>query len=247
MKLDCVLTAVNNNPIYIDFIPLFIKTWNKLYPSVDIKIILIHSEIPENIKKYEKNIILFKPLPNVSTSFTSQYIRLLYPALLNYENGIMLTDIDILPMNRTYFTENIKHISNDKFISMRSGLLTEKQISICYCVSNNKTWGNIFQIKTLEDIKTRLIKINEHYHKNINWFLDQIHLYHNVMYWNSITKKCIVLKDKYTRYNRLDRDQNFELNATISNNIKIGKYSDYHCCRPYLKFKELNDKIYELL
>ena len=159
MKLDCVLTAVNNNPIYIDFIPLFIKTWNKLYPSVDIKIILIHSEIPENIKKYEKNIILFKPLPNVSTSFISQYIRLLYPALLNYENGIMLTDIDILPMNRTYFTKNIKHIPNNKFICMRSGLLSEKQISICYCVSNNKTWGNIFQIKTLEDIKTRLIKI----------------------------------------------------------------------------------------
>ena len=36
MKLDSVLTAVNVNPIYIDFIPIFIKTWKKLYPTVDV-------------------------------------------------------------------------------------------------------------------------------------------------------------------------------------------------------------------
>ena len=33
MKLDCVLTAVNDNRLYLDFVPIFIKTWNKLYPA----------------------------------------------------------------------------------------------------------------------------------------------------------------------------------------------------------------------
>ena len=41
MKLDCVLTAVNENHLYLDFIPLFVKTWKKLYPKVDVKIIFI--------------------------------------------------------------------------------------------------------------------------------------------------------------------------------------------------------------
>ena len=36
MKLDCVLTAVNDDPYYMDFIPIFVNTWNKLYPDVDI-------------------------------------------------------------------------------------------------------------------------------------------------------------------------------------------------------------------
>ena len=45
MKLDCVITSVNNNDLYIDFIPLFIKTWKKLYPDVDVKIILIDDNI----------------------------------------------------------------------------------------------------------------------------------------------------------------------------------------------------------
>jgi len=246
MKLDCIVTAVNNNPLYADFIPLFIKTWNKLYPYVDIKIIYIHTHIPENIKKYEKHIILFPPLPNVSTIFTSQYIRLLYPALLNYQNGIMITDMDILPMNRKYFSENIKHIQNHKFVCMRNCLLSEKQIAMCYCVANNKIWGNIFQIKTLEDVKTRLITINQHYNSNISWFLDQIHLYHNVKYWNSKTNDCVILNDQQTNFNRLDRNT-FTLNEHIIQYIKNGKYSDYHCYRPYKKYKEINEKIFELL
>ena len=45
MKLDCVLTACNMNPLYSDFIPIFIKTWNKLYPAVDVKIIFISAPI----------------------------------------------------------------------------------------------------------------------------------------------------------------------------------------------------------
>ena len=55
MKLDCVLTAVNENKLYLDFVPIFIKTWNKLYPNVDIKIILIAKNIPDNLISYKKN------------------------------------------------------------------------------------------------------------------------------------------------------------------------------------------------
>ena len=72
LKLDCVLTAVNENRLYLDFIPIFIKTWNKLYPKTDVKIILIMNEIPSDLKEYSKNIIIFKPIENISTSFISQ-------------------------------------------------------------------------------------------------------------------------------------------------------------------------------
>ena len=66
--------------------------------------------IPEKFLEYKDNIILFNTIPNVSTSFISQYIRILYPCILNYENGIMITDIDMLPMNRTYYTEHVERI-----------------------------------------------------------------------------------------------------------------------------------------
>ena len=116
MKLDCVLTACNDNPLYKDFIPIFIKVWNILYPNVDVKIIFINETIPDELIQYKNNIILFNPIPNMSTAFISQYIRLLYPAILNYENGIMITDMDILPMNEVYYTKNIETIDNSKFV-----------------------------------------------------------------------------------------------------------------------------------
>ena len=54
MILDCVLTAVNEKPLYLDFVPIFIKTWNKLYPNVDIKIIVIAEKYPNKLLLYKK-------------------------------------------------------------------------------------------------------------------------------------------------------------------------------------------------
>jgi len=133
MILDCVLTSVNENELYIGFVPIFIKTWNKLYPNVDVKIILIAKQIPESLLSYKSNIILFEPIENVLTSFISQFIRLLYPCILNYENGIMITDIDMLPMNSTYYTKNIEEYDNNKFIYYRDKIcLKSKQLAMCY-------------------------------------------------------------------------------------------------------------------
>ena len=34
MKIDCVLTAVNDNPLFIEYIPIWIKTWEKVFPDI---------------------------------------------------------------------------------------------------------------------------------------------------------------------------------------------------------------------
>jgi hypothetical protein len=253
MKLDCILTACNTNELYLDFIPIFIKAWNKLYPDIDVKIVLINDIIPTKFEAYKDNIILFKPIPNISTAFTSQYIRLLYPCILKqYKNGIMITDMDIIPMNRTYYTKNIENIDNNKFIYLRDVCLNDyKQIAMCYNVGLSSTWANIFNINTIEDINQRLIDV----YKNINyvdghgksgWGTDQIDFYNYVMNWNKSTNHFVILNDRNTGYNRLDRNT-FSLDNNTSNLIKNGFYSDYHCFRPYNKYQIINDKVVELL
>ena len=253
MKLDCILTTVNENKLYLDFIPIFIQTWNKLYPHVDVKIILIANQIPENLIIYQNNIILFNPIDNVSTAFISQYIRLLYQAILNYENGTMISDIDILPMNGTYYIENIDKFPNDKFIYLRDVLMNEyNQIAMCYNVATNKLWGDIFGIKSLDDIRRTLInKFNSiHYvdgHGSFGWSIDQIDLYNNLMKWNADTNNLIVLNDNSTGFFRLDRDEFILDDINILNNIKNRIYTDYHCCHPFKEYEYINNKIYELL
>jgi hypothetical protein len=253
MKLDCVLTAVNDDTLYLDFVPIFIKTWNKLYPDVDVKILLISKNIPDDLLIYKENIILFEPIDNILTSFMSQFIRLLYPCILNYTNGVLITDMDILPMNRTYYTEHIKQYDNDKFIFYRENIcFDEKQIAMCYNVATPNIWREIFEINSLEDIVNKIKTIyNQNTvvegHGNTGWFIDQITLYNKVMDWNNKTNNFICLKESDTKFNRLDRDT-FDINdINIQNNIKNGLYTDYHCYRPMSRYSEINNQIYDLL
>lgn len=252
MKLDCVLTAVNENPLYLDFVPIFIKTWNKLYPDVDVKIVMIMEHIPENLKCYEKHLILFKPIENVLTSYTSQIVRLFYPCLMNYENGVMITDMDILPMNRTYYTEPIKNIQNDMFVYYRENVCFEyNQLAMCYNIAVPSVWKNIFGINTIDDIRNTIKTISENTtikegHGNIGWCTDQLVLFDKVMKWNKISGNLICLKESFTNFHRLDRG--FNLNdKEIQYKIKNGFYSDYHCYRPMSKYEKINYEIYDLL
>lgn len=253
MKLDCVLSAVNENPLYMDFVPIFIQTWNKMYPHVDIRIVLIAHNIPENLLQYKNNIILFKPIENVLTSFTSQFIRLLYPCILNYKNGVMITDIDMLPMNRTYYTENIKLYDNSKFIYYRDNVcFNEKQIAMCYNVATPDVWKSIFNINSLEDIIFKIKDISKNNkiiegHGNVGWCIDQITLYDNVINWNKKTNNFICLKENQTGFNRLDRNTFNINNINIRNNIINGVYCDYHCYRPMSVYSKINYEIYNLL
>jgi hypothetical protein len=54
-----------------------VKTWKKLYPNVDVKIILIAHAIPKEYEEYKDHIILFEPIEFVLTSYTAQVIRLI--------------------------------------------------------------------------------------------------------------------------------------------------------------------------
>ena len=254
MKLDCVLTAVNENRLYLDFIPIFIKTWNKLYPDVDVKIVLIAKKIPDDLLSYKNNLILFEPIENVLTSFTSQFIRNLYPCILNYKNGILITDIDMLPMNNTYYSENIIGYDNNKFIYYRDNICFEnKEISMCYNVACSQVWKDIFKINSLDDIVNYLKNISnkeiiKEGHGNIGWNIDQRTLYSKIMEWNIKTNNFICLNEKDTKFKRLNRGGGINIsNINIRKNITEGNYTDYHACRPMSRFSNLNWEIFNLL
>ena len=195
MKLSIILSACNTNIFYMDYIPIFINAWNKLYPSVDVKIVLIANSLPTKLAKYIQNIILFSPILNISTAFISQYIRILYPSLLNSNEGVLITDIDMIPLNNFYYTKNIQNISDDKFISLHnSRAFSSDQLRLCYNIATPAIWKEVNGIKTIADINRKLANV----YKNINyshgssgWFADQKHLYNLVTKWNKVSKNFV--------------------------------------------------------
>lgn len=246
MRLDCVITSTNEKPLYIEFIPLFIKTWKKLYPEVDVKIILISEEIPKKYMEYKENIILFEPIEGVSSSFTSQYIRLLYPCILNYKNGVMITDMDMIPMNRTYYTEHIKEYDNEKFIYLRENVCEDmQQFAMCYNVATPSVWSKIFEIETKEELRNRIKNVYEK--ENKGWCTDQIDLYKSVMNWNRKTNNLVRVKEETTKFNRLGNEALDIIDINVREKISKGLYTDYHCFRPMSRYSDINNEVYNLL
>ena len=151
MKVGTVLTATDLNPLYSEFIPIFIKAWNILFPEADVVVVLVAHEIPEDLKVYEKNIKLFKPLPDVLTAFQAQCIRLLYPRLIERDEGVLITDMDMLPMNRSYYADPIKDISDDTFVTYRNVCLP-MEIAMCYNIATPAVWRSMFGNSTTESL-----------------------------------------------------------------------------------------------
>ena len=245
MKIELCLVACDLNTNYLDFFPLVLKTWKDIV-GIDIKLILISTQIPENLIEYKNNIILFKPNENIPTAFQAQCIRILYPCILN--KNIILSDMDLIPLNRTYYTYNIEKYKEDSFIVYRNVLEDIKQYPICFCAANSKIWKEIFNINTEEDIRKTLkqwyLQVPENDYKlsspySLGWALDQLQLFYSVNKWN---RNIIKLNDKETSFNRLDRsDIEHIINnkEQTKNNINNGLYSDFHLPKPFIKYKKI--------
>lgn len=249
MKIDYCLVSCDLNELYLNNWDLIYNTWKKLC-NIDVKLILIANEVPDDLP-HKHNVILFHPIENINTAFQAQCIRLLYPCLFSNKN-IIVSDMDIIPMSRTYFVDAIKDIKDDKFISYRDAYLNQNMIALCYNCANSKLWKKIFNIDNLTDINKTLKKwYNEEYTGKKNcegWCTDQLQLYKHV--YNKDFN--VVLKDKELGFNRLDKRQRIyilENQDVVLNNARNIKYTDFHLIRPpsrYMRFiKKVFDESYE--
>jgi hypothetical protein len=253
MKLECVLTAVNNNPMYTEFIPIFIKAWKKLVPEAAVLILFIGDFIPDKFAEYREHIRLIEPLDDIDTAFMSQYIRILYPAILPYKGGVLITDMDILPMNRSYYVDSIRDINDDRFIYYRDVLMNDyRQIAICYNIATPAVWREIMRVGSHSEVLEEVQRIGKGIRYNQKtlegWTTDQVQLFGKVMRWNTQTRRFMFLRDSGTGFSRLDRSNILTKNKDdILRDVAAGKYTDYHCLRPHSFYAELNCAIVDAI
>jgi hypothetical protein len=243
MKLGTILTASDLNPLYLEFIPNFIKAWNTLFPDADVNIVLIDDHIPDHLKEYEKNLILFNPIPNIHTAFQAQCIRLLYPRHIERDEGVLITDMDMLPMNRSYYVDAIKNISNDTFVTYRDVCLP-REIAMCYNIATPKVWQGVFGNSSIESLLQSWYNTTNYdgQHGGKGWSSDQEILLNKFNAWHG---SKVTLNDSITKFNRLDRVHYWIFNNpnNLRESIRAEKYTDYHCLRPYSNYKDMNDFI----
>ena len=184
MRLTTVIASTNANPNYYLFIPKQIKFWDHF--NIKFIAIFVGESIPPVLQEYSQNIILYNRNLNLNSSFVAQHVRIYYPALLNVSKDafVMITDMDMLPMNDPYYKTGLENFTKDDFIYYRHIDLTQidsPQIYMCYNAGHPDTWSSIFGINTIEDIEQRIaLTFDDAYTGvpgEVGWFSDQLILY----------------------------------------------------------------------
>lgn len=233
LTIKYCLVASDMNSTYYEFYPLVQEYWRKI--GIETILILISDVIPEYLAPYKDSIILFSPIIGINTAFQAQCIRNLYPALLQTDKGVIISDMDLIPLNRAYYFDNIKNITDDKFVVYRNCL--RGQYPMCFCLATPKIWRDIFKVNSVSDIcemlkawYTKDYRISDS--SSIGWATDQLKLFELVNRWNH-NSSLILLNDWQTKHKRYDRG-----NMEEAKSIFGREYTDFHLPRPYSLYKE---------
>ena len=246
MRLTHVVSACDLNPTYLGFVKFFIQAWKLLFPEVTIVVAIIAQEIPKKLLPYKDSLRLFQPIQGVPTAFQAQCIRLLIPGTLPDAEGVITSDIDMLPMNRKFYTDPIAQFKSkeDIFFSYRTNQphppSYERHLWMCYNIASGSTWRSIFWPSDVENEDETMRKILADWHaqklgpyyirRGRAWFTDQIKLTQAVRQWVEEGKGRFVA-GKGGNFQRIRRAGGPVTGRHIEG-VKKLLYSDYHMKHP---------------
>ena len=159
MRLGKCLVSSDLNPLYLDFFPITFRAWRDLV-GVEVQLILISDHIPSALKSYDKHIILVPPIRGVHTGFQAQCVRILMPQLCKVadDQAILISDIDMVPMNARYYLEPLADMPDQNFVIFRSNALSHlEEIAICYNAASPNSWRELVgEIRDIDDMRNRI-------------------------------------------------------------------------------------------
>lgn len=232
LKLDRVILATDAHPDYIEFWPTVAKAWQNMGIKPTLALIA-HADV--QIDESLGDVVRVEPIDGIPTSFQAQTIRLLLPTLYP-DDGCILSDIDMIPLNRAYFVDSVAHCPDDSFVVYRDKAYHEheQKYPMCYLAAQGSTFQEIFHVATLSGIRK---KIQALYDLDLGWNTDELMLYYYVNEWKDFETRCVKLG--HGVQNRVDRSHWVH----DSGLLRSGHYIDAHCPRPYSRHKKSIDKL----
>lgn len=239
MNLNSVIVSSNDNPDYIQFWPIVSEAWSLM----GVEPFLIYTG--EKKIKLKGNVIYFN-IKGADSAFVAQNIRILYPGLLKNKT-LLVSDIDNLPLSKNYFVNSVKNFNENSFIIYRPDACPPNMISMMWNAAASETWNEIFDVDSEKKIERYLNKwyTNKYSIQGKAWYTDQIKLRKHVNKFSKKNKCRIVkLNDEELGFNRFNRNRLEEHFKIMKNNPNI-RFTDFHMPRPYSKYEELINKVFD--
>jgi hypothetical protein len=234
MKIDYVIVSSDDNPTYYEFWDVVKKLWVNL---VGIKPILVRIGNEDKITDYGDCIVHeIKKIDGIDTGFQSQISRM-YVTKFYSEYVCLTSDIDMLPLSKTYFTKDIKDYDNNSILIFSSDAYnSEKRYPICYNASKGKFFNEILDLNVdFKEYCLRLLKMNK------GWDTDELYFGMKISEYKN-QEQIIKLKRQWNygiANKRIDRSYwGYDINL-LKNNF----YIDCHSLRPYSNYRNIIDNL----
>ena len=249
MIIDTCIIGVNDNKDYYESFPIVSRVWREVC-NIRVVLIFVGNSIPAALEPYKQDIVLFPPIDGVNDVFVAQAVRLLAPCILEKCRGVIISDIDIIPINKQYFCDYVASIEYDKLVVHRRYAYNTilERIPLCYVSGGYQGWKKVFKCHNMEDIRVTLKawakdQEIEGVVGGKGWHLDEHKLFQYVSLHPN-KEDIITFDDEETHFDRLDRTY---FDRADVNKVKYLKYTDYHMQHPYRKYKTLIDQVVKYL
>lgn len=236
LELKRAILATNNNENYIQFWPIVAPLWSEmgLIPTLA----LIGDENCQ-VDTSLGDVVRFKPIPGVPEYLQAQTVRHLLPILFP-NDGCIISDIDMLPISRSYFKDGAAPCPDNAFLIYRDKAYgwCEPKYPMCYFAAKGSLFQKVFQVTTYDEINDKILEWS---HLGHGWNTDELVLYQHVIHWEK--EGGHVFRLGHGVGPRLDR-----LWWDLGNLAQqIDYIIDCHCPRPYCAYKDSIDKVFNAI
>ena len=250
-SLTRVLLASDLNRDYLDFWPSTRRAWKEIV-GLDAVLVLVapHDRIPAALRD-DSAVIPFEPIAGAHSALQAQCIRLLYPALLETDGAVIISDMDLYPLRASYFHEPVVSLDERFFVVYRDDRLNRGEINIMFNAALPSTWGEVFGIATIGDVRRELARWADALEYDgrrgwPGWYTDQRTLYEKLLTWPARSERLWMMDDQYCRFRRLDRLALGDAAVVEPWRIRRSEYSDFNCFMPYREHSEINELVLTL-
>lgn len=232
MKIDRVILSTNDDPKYLAFWNIAAPLWKAMGYQPTLALIAKEGCFVDTSLG---DVVRLDPLTGISEALQTQVVRLFLPGLFP-EDVCLISDIDMLPISRSYFAAGAAPYSEDQFVVYRDRAYSsyERRYPMCYSAAKGAIFGEIFQIHSIEDIKQRII---DWHRMDYGWDTDELMLYQSVINWEK--QGGSVVRLGHSVFGRLDR-------ASWKGDYEgadLDGYVDCHCPRPYFSYRHSIDQV----
>ena len=245
MKINRVIVSTNDNEEYYQFWPLIASRWRSWGVTPTLAVVSKEKlDIDENLG----DVLYIDPVPGLATSHQAQIVR--FFAAASYENEIsIISDIDMLCLNKEYFLDSVEAYDDDKFVVYSSdaylpGNPAYPAYPMCYMAAQGTRFKEIIH----GDLSNFSEEVPKWLAQGHSWFTDEKVFYDKLKEWRKQEDDVVLLRRGFNNGNhpifirRIDRGTNCEVNQSL---LKENFYIDFHMPRPYERYKDTIDNIYE--